>query len=144
MANLPTLPSTARFYYRFVDSIGFGSCDGCNRIGPERHLCLHCCVSEGMELGYCNVCHHAGAAWEECDWCRRGRCLVNGYGECNSEDCDWKGPLGQPCGDCGEGVFEPIPISHLFSNAAEVTLQVVVPSSTDPTIGNSSRTRSND
>jgi hypothetical protein len=146
MNDLPALPSTARFYYRFVDSVGFGSCDGCYRIGPVNHLCLHCCVSEGMELGSCFVCHHGGPAWEDCQWCARGRCFVTGYGECDSEDCDWNGPLGQPCSNCRDGVYAPIAY-HLFSNSAEVTLQVVLPSTTPTTTDSNnsvaSRTRSN-
>ena len=127
MDELPPAPTTARFYYRFVDCIGFGSCDVCYRIGPQNHICLHCCVSEGMELGSCFVCNHRGPAWEDCQWCEGGRCLVSGYGECNNEDCEWYGPLGHGCSDCGEGVFTPVPLSHLFSNSAEVTLQVALP-----------------
>ena len=120
-------PPTPRYVYRFVDSIGFGSCNGCNAIGPEGHLCLRCCVLEGMVLGSCNVCHHGGPAWEACQWCRRGRCLVSGYGECNNEDCEVNGTLGDPCSDCGEGSYAPVPLSHLFSNSAEVHLHVALP-----------------
>ena len=127
MEVLPPLPATAHYYYRFVDTIGFGSFDGCYRIGPLGHLCLHCCVSEGMVLGSCFVCHHGGPAWEVCLWCKRGRCLVSGYGECNNEDCDWNGPLDQPCDDCGESVFGPVPPGRLFHNSAEVVLKVVLP-----------------
>ena len=127
MENNPSLPATARYYYRFVDSIGFGSCDGCNRIGPVNHLCLHCCVSEGMMLGSCFVCHHGGPAWEVCQWCEHGRCLVGGYGVCNDEECEKFGPLNLPCSDCRQGIFVPLPHGSMFSNSAEVILKVVLP-----------------
>ncbi len=60
-------------------------------------------------------------------WCERGQCLVSGYGVCNNKDCEWKGPLDQDCSHCGEGVFAPVPLSHLFSNSAKVILNVVLP-----------------
>jgi len=127
MDELPPMPSTARYYFRFLDTIGFGSCNGCSRIGPRDHLCLHCCVSEGMELGSCHVCHHGGPAWEMCQWCAHGRCLVGGYGVCNDEDCEYYGPLNQSCSECGHGVFVPLTVDSLFCNSAEVVLKVVLP-----------------
>jgi hypothetical protein len=136
--------TTARFYYRFVDSVGFGSCDNCYGIGPRNHLCLRCCVSEGMVVGSCFVCHHKGPAWEGCQWCEYGRCLVSGYGSCDV--CEEYGTLGSTCENCGDGVVEPIPVDLLLDSAAEVNLQVVTPTTcfhhVIPVTAVASRTRS--
>ena len=127
MDELPPLPATARYYFRFLDTIGFGSCDGCSRIGPRNHLCLHCCVSEGMVLGSCYVCHHGGPAWEACQWCVQGRCVLGGYGRCNDEECEYYGPLGGTCLECGQGICETLSVDDLHSNSAEVRLRVLLP-----------------
>ena len=52
---------------------------------------------------------------------------MSGYGVCNDEDCDWQDPLGEQCSECGVGVFAPVPLDSLCSNAAEVVLNVVLP-----------------
>ena len=139
MNELPIILTRATFYYRFVDSVGFGSCDGCYGIGPVNHICLHCCISEGMELGSCLVCYHRGPAWETCQWCERGHCVVSGYGECNNEECEWEGALGEQCSNCGDGSFVPVEPTHLCSNAAEVTLLVPVPSTVTGGIASSTQ-----
>jgi hypothetical protein len=126
MDDLPPLPRTPRYYFRFVDSVGFGSCDGCYRIGPVNRLCLNCCVSEGMTLGACFVCHHGGPAWEDCHWCERGRYLAPGYGRC--PECDWYGPGGDDCHNCGDGIFVPLPPG----DPDEVVLVITTSTDLDP------------
>jgi hypothetical protein len=141
MVDLPPLPGTPRYYFRFVDSVGFGSCDGCYRIGPVNRLCLKCCVSEGMTVGACFVCHHGGPAWESCHWCERGRYLAPGYGQC--PECECYGPGGDDCQDCGDVFVVPIP-----PDPDEVVLVITTPIDLDPTNldavaqGVASRTRS--
>ena len=116
------LASTPRYYFRFVDTIGFGSCDACYRIGPVNHVCLHCCISEGMTLGSCFVCHHEGPVWEECQWCERGRCLAPGYGQCR--ECEWHGTVGDECRNCEDGIFTPLSVSG--SDSSNVLLDIIV------------------
>ena len=124
--NMATPSATPRYYFRFVDTIGFGSCDACYRIGPVNHLCLHCCVSEGMTIGPCFVCHHAGPVWEECQWCERGRCLAPGYGQCR--ECEWHGIVGEECQNCGDGFFTPLSASGSGSDSSNVLLDIIVSS----------------
>jgi hypothetical protein len=142
MVDLPPLTETPRYYFRFVDSIGFGSCDGCYRIGPVNRLCLDCCVSEGMTLGACFVCHHGGPAWEGCHWCERGRYLAPGYGQCR--ECDWHGPGGEDCHNCDDGVFAPIPPEDPDDVVLVITTTTDLDSANSDSVvqGVASRTRS--
>jgi hypothetical protein len=149
MVELPPLPSTARFHFRFVDTIGFGSCDGCYRIGAVDHLCLHCCVSEGMTLGSCFVCSHDGPAWESCDWCRDGRFLPPGHGQC--VECEYYGTVGEECHNCENGVFAPIPeeaeldsSNVLLAIIVEAEMAAVLESDSTISLPVASRTRSSD
>jgi hypothetical protein len=117
------VPTTARFYFRFVDRVGFGSCDGCYQIGPVDHLCLHCCVSEGMTLGSCFVCMNDGPAWEQCHWCKQGRYLPPGYGQCC--ECEWHGIVGEACQNCEDGLFTQLAVNSR-SDSSNVVLDIIV------------------
>jgi hypothetical protein len=109
MDNLPPLTPTARFYFRFVDSIGFDSCDTCYQTGPVDHFCLKCCFSEGMTLGSCFVCHNGGPVWEYFHWCKRGHALPPVHGQCHK--CKYHGILGKHCNNCDDGTFLPVSTS---------------------------------
>jgi hypothetical protein len=141
MAETPTA-STPRYYFRFVDTIGFGSCDACYRIGPVNHLCLHCCVAEGMTLGACFVCQHEGPVWEECQWCERGRCLDPGYGQC--QECEWHGTVGDECRNCEDGFFTPLSDSGSVDIIVSAELQQDSTDSDDSDQPVAARTRSLD
>ena len=123
MNELQPLPSSARYWYRFEDTIELGSCDGCNRTGPEDRLCLDCCVSEGMVIGACYGCNNDGPIWENCHWCLQGRYVSADYGVC---ECDWYGPVGAECTNCEDGVFMERTPSVVSSDGYDSAISQVI------------------
>ena len=95
MAEAARKQTWSGFRYWFVDTIGWGTCNGCEGQGPVGKLCLECSGHPGMVLEACFVCGHQGPVWCWCKWCDHGQHVTAVYGECNA--CELKGPFGEKC-----------------------------------------------